>query len=311
MHVGMAEFLIEFNELDGAAERLRMSSELGEHAGLARNPYRWHVAMARIRDAEGDHDGALSFLREAERLYVSEYYPLVRPIQALAARIHLAQGRLADAMEWVRGRGLSTDDDVSFLGEFEQVTLARALTARATATGDRRLMRDAVSLLDRLRAAAEGGGRQATVVEVLVLLAIAHRALDDDARALGALRLAMVLAEPEGYVRTFLAEGAPMVALLEAAMAHGIAPEYARRLLGAGDRPRKQPLEEPLSERELDVLRLLATDLDGPAIAGELVVALSTVRSHTKSIYAKLGVNGRRAAVRRAQELDLMGRTGR
>ena len=97
-----------------------------------------------------------------------------------------------------------------------------------------------------------------------------------------------------------------MRALLEAAVTHGIAPEYARRLLAAGDRPRRQPLTEPLSERELEVLRLLATDLDGPGIAGELVVALSTVRSHTKSIYAKLGVNSRRAAVRRGEELGLM-----
>ncbi len=311
MHVGAAELLIEFNELDAAAERLRMSSELGEHAGLPRNPYRWHVTMARMREAEGEPDSALALLREAERLYVSEYYPLVRPIQALAARIHLTEGRLAEAMDWVRARGLATDDDVTFLREFEHVTFAHVLVARATATADRKLMRDAVSLLERLWQAAEGGGRQATVVEVLVLLAMAHRALDEDARALGALRRAMALAEPDGYVRTFLAAGAPMVALLEAAEAHGIAPGYARRLLAAGDRPRKQPLEEPLSDRELDVLRLLATDLDGPAIAGELVVALSTVRSHTKSIYAKLGVNSRRAAVRRAQELRLMGRTGR
>jgi LuxR family maltose regulon positive regulatory protein len=114
-----------------------------------------------------------------------------------------------------------------------------------------------------------------------------------------------VTAEPEGYARTFLAEGPPLVALLEAAVAHGVAPTAARRLLGAGDRPRRQPLAEPLSERELEVLRLLATDLDGPDIARELVVALSTVRSHTKSIYAKLGVNSRRAAIRRADELGL------
>jgi LuxR family maltose regulon positive regulatory protein len=100
-----------------------------------------------------------------------------------------------------------------------------------------------------------------------------------------------------------------MAALLEAAIAHGISPRYAKRLRAAGDRPRRQPLAEPLSERELEVLSLLATDLDGPDIARELVVALSTVRSHTKSIYAKLGVNNRRAAVRRGEELGLAART--
>ena len=172
-------------------------------------------------------------------------------------------------------------------------------------------MREAVALLERLLAAAEAGGRERSVVEVLVLLAIAHRALGDDAKALTALRQAMTLAEPEGYVRTFVAEGASMAALLEAAIAHGISPRYAKRLLAAGERPRRQPLAEPLSERELEVLRLLATDLQGPDIASELVVALSTVRSHTKSIYAKLGVNSRRAAVRRGEQLGLMTVTSR
>ena len=306
MHVGIGELLLEFNDLDAAAGHLLTGRELGDDVGLPRNPYRWHVAMARIREAEGDTEDALRLLREAERLYVSEYYPLARPIHAVATRIWIAQGRLTEAQDWVRERGLSIEDDLGFLSEFEHVTLARVLMAHSMATGDRPPMRDAVALLDRLRAAAEAGGRQGTVVEVLVLLLIARRALDDDAGALTALRQAMILAEPEGYVRTFVAEGAPMTALLEAAIAHGISPQYARRLLAAGDRQHKQPLEEPLSEREIEVLRLLATDLNGPDIASELVVALSTVRSHTKAIYAKLGVNSRRAAVRRGEELGLL-----
>ena len=144
-----------------------------------------------------------------------------------------------------------------------------------------------------------------------MLLAIAHREVSDDARALSALRDAMAIAEPEGYVRTFIAEGSAMTALLESAVAHGINPRYARRLLDSESRARKQPLTDPLSDRELEVVRLLATDLSGPDMARELVVGLSTVRSHTKSIYAKLGVNGRRAAVRRAEELGLLGRVSR
>ena len=104
-----------------------------------------------------------------------------------------------------------------------------------------------------------------------------------------------------------------MAALLSRRVKRGIAPTYVRRLLAAfdrgGDRSRStRTLIEPLSERELDVLRLLASDLDGPEIARELVVSLNTVRSHTKSIYAKLGVNNRRSAVRRAEELDLLSR---
>ena len=120
----------------------------------------------------------------------------------------------------------------------------------------------------------------------------------------------MTLAEPEGYVRIFTDEGPPMASLLRAVAKQGITPSYVRRLLAAvsnteDSTPVSQGLIEPLSERELDVLRLLGTDLDGPDIARELVVSLNTVRTHTKNIYAKLGVNNRRAAVRRAAELNL------
>jgi LuxR family maltose regulon positive regulatory protein len=306
MHTGLAELSLEINDLEAAADHLLASTRLDDRgAGLPQNAARRRIAAALIRAAEGDTNAAIDLLDEAEQAHVGEYFPVVRPIPALRARMWIAQGRLTNATDWVADRGLSAFDDLDYLGEFEHVTLARILMARASATDDDRPMRDAVALLDRLLAAAEAGGRGRTVVEVLVLTAIAHRALHDDAKALAALRRALSLAEPEGYVRTFIAEGAPMAALLEAAVAHGISNESARRLLNAGNRPRPQPLAEPLSERELEVLRLLATDLDGPGIAEELVVALSTVRSHTKSIYSKLAVNGRRAAVRRAEELGL------
>jgi LuxR family maltose regulon positive regulatory protein len=313
MHTGIAELSLEAHDLDTAADHLLASTELDEQGvGLPQNAYRRRIAAALIRAAEGDADAAIGLLDEAERTYVGEYFPVVRPIPALRARLRIAQGRLGDAIDWVAERGLSVDDDLDYLREFEHVTLARVLMAQSSATTDGRRIREATAVLDRLLESAQAGGRQRTVVEVLVLLAIARHALDDDAAALTALRRAMKLAEPEGYVRTFVAEGEPMAALLEAAIAHGISPQYARRLLTVYNRPKRQPLAEPLSERELEVLRLLATDLDGPGIAEELVVALSTVRSHTKSIYAKLGVNSRRAAIRRSEELGILtGTSGR
>ena len=140
------------------------------------------------------------------------------------------------------------------------------------------------------------------------------RALTDHARgdvpgAGAALERALTLAEPEGYVRVFAGEGPPMASLLRAAARRRITPGYVHRLLAAVNRPEgtptRQGLIEPLSERELDVLRLLGSDLDGPDIARELMVSLNTLRTHTKSIYAKLGVNNRRAAVRQAAELHL------
>jgi LuxR family maltose regulon positive regulatory protein len=170
-------------------------------------------------------------------------------------------------------------------------------------------------LLARLLDAAEGGGRGRSVIEILLLQAVARRTTGDLAGARASLTRALARAEPEGYVRLVVDAGPPLAALLETVTKDEGVGTYARRLLGAfGQAPRSahasQEWIEPLSERELDVLRLLATDLDGPGIARELVVSLHTVRSHTKAIYSKLGVRNRRAAVTRAAELGLLPPTG-
>ncbi len=315
MHVGIAGVLLERGDLEAARRHLARSSDLGEHAGMPQNPYRWRVVMARIRAAEGDLDGALALLDEAQRRYVSDYFPEVRPVPALRARVHARQGRWADALAWAEERGVSVGDDLTYLREFEHITLARALVARSTAEGDDRTASQAVQLLERLLPAAEAGGRTASVLDVLVVQALAEQARGDLPAALAALRRALSLAEPQGHVRIFADEGAPMAVLLRAAAA-GTATGYARRILAAlapGADSGPVPvglvgLVDPLSARELDVLRLLGSDLDGPDIARELFVSVNTVRTHTKNIYAKLGVTNRRAAVRRGEELDLMSR---
>ena len=314
MYVGMSEVHRERDDLPAATQQLLRSQDLGEHLGLPQNRYRWRVAMARIREAEGDLGGALDLLNEAERLYVGDFFPNVRPVPALRARVRVAQGELGEALGWARERGLSVADDLSYLREFEHITLARVLLARYTAERAERSSQEATRLLERLLRAAEEGQRTGSVIEILVLQALAYQARDDIPAALASLRRAVTLAEPEGYVRIFADEGPPMASLLRAAAKQGITPSYVRRLLAAINKtedstPASQGLIEPLSERELDVLRLLGTDLGGPDIARELVVSLNTVRTHTKNIYAKLGVNNRRAAVRRAKELDLS-RTG-
>jgi ATP/maltotriose-dependent transcriptional regulator MalT len=314
MHVGMSEVHRERDDLPAATQQLLRSQELGEHTGLPQNRYRWRVAMARIREAEGDLGGALDLLNEAERLYVGDFFPNVRPVPAVRARVRVAQGELGEALDWAGERGLSAAEDLSYLREFEHITLARVLLARYTAEHAERPIQEATRLLERLLRAAEEGRRTGSVIEILVLQALARQARDDIPAALASLRRALTLAEPEGYVRIFADEGPPMASLLRAAAKLRIAPGYVRRLLAAVNKtgdgtPASQGLIEPLSERELDVLRLLGTDLGGPEIARELIVSLNTVRTHTKNIYAKLGVNNRRAAVRRARELDLS-RTG-
>lgn len=310
MHVGMSQLHYEHNDLDRALQHLQKSKDLGDLAGLLQNPYRWCVVMARIRGAQGDLEGTLDLLQEAERLYAGDFSPNVRPIPALKARVWIAQGRLDEALGWAREQGLTLEDDLSYLREFEHITLSRILLAQYQHDPANRTLLDAISLLEHLLKAAEAGNRMGSVIEILILLALAHQMEGDTPAALSGLERALILAEPEGYMRIFVDEGYPMTLLLEKAVKHGIKPNYAHQLLRATGKaeertPINQGLIDSLSEREMDVLRLLRSDLDGPEIARELVVSLNTVRTHTKNIYTKLGVNSRRAAVRRAEELGL------
>jgi len=281
IHVGLSRLAAERNDLDTAERHLALSRQFAE---LPQNPYRSRVAEATIREIRGDVDGALRLLDEAERVYVGDFSPDVRPIAALRIRVQATHGRRAAALAGVREMGLSPHDELSYLSEFAHIVMAGVVEGQS-------------AFLERLRVAASAGGRAGHVLEILVRQAVASRAL-------APLEQALALAEPEGYVRVFLDAGAPMVTLLRRA---GLSP-YVRRLLeAAGSAPPTPKLVDPLSERELDVLRLLTTDLDGPAIARHLGVSLNTVRTHTRNVYAKLGVGNRRAAVRRAGELGLLG----
>src|SRR5439155_23122719 len=258
------------------------SKELGVLAGLRQNPYRWRVAMARIQGAQGDLDGALDLLHEAERLYVSGFFPHVRPVAALVTRVWAAQGRLDEALDWVREQGLSVADDLSYLREFEHITLARVLLARSKSDRAERSILEAVGLLERLLQAAEEGERTGSVIEILVLQALAHQVQGDIPAALVPLERALTLAEPEGYVRIFVDEGPPMAVLLARLHEHSrkrphatstnVPLAYLERLLALlrGERvqegtspaatssPSAPTPAQPLTERELEVLRLIA-----------------------------------------------------
>ena len=310
MYVGMSELYYEHDDLHEATQYLLKSKEQGEQTGLQQNGYRWHVAMARIREAQGDLDDALNLLHKAENLYMSDFFPNVRPVAALKARVWVAQGWLDKALDWAREQDLSVKDDLYYLREFEHITLARVLLARYKSDRQDPSIFEALGLLERLLQEAEEDGRMGSAIEILILQALTLHLQGNLPAALVPLERVLTLAEPEGYVRIFLDEGKPMAALLEAAANHGIALNYVRSLLTTfgvdeSKTPTEQVMSEPLSERELEVLRLLRTDLNGPDIARELIVSLNTFRTHTKNIYSKLEVNNRRAAVRRAEELDL------
>ncbi|MBB3128117.1 LuxR family maltose regulon positive regulatory protein [Paenibacillus rhizosphaerae] len=307
MYVGISELCREQGDLDAAIQYLLRSQEQGEHLGLPQYPYRWRAAMARIRQSQGDLNGALEMLHEAEQQYVGDFFPNVRPVAALKVRVWLALNRWNEAAEWVHEQGLSTSDDLHYLREFEHITLARVLLYRHPCNHTH--IQETLEFLERLSQAAADSGRTGSRIEILMLQALAHHSQSNISSALAPLELALTLAEPERYVRIFADEGQSMAALLEAALTRGICPNYVRLLLrsfgkGEGGPAAKKAVGELLSERERDVLRLLKTDLSGPEIARELHVSLNTLRTHTKNIYDKLEVNNRRAAVRRAEELD-------
>jgi LuxR family transcriptional regulator, maltose regulon positive regulatory protein len=312
MHVGIAGVLIERDDLSGAAQQLDAGQRLGDFNGLPQNPYRSRIVAARLRQAEGDLDGALGLLDIADRVYNGDYSPNVQPVPAVRARLWLRRGELARADQWVREQALSVDDELSYLREYEHITLARLLVARH-AGGDGDSLVKAAALLERLLTAAEAGGRGGSVIEILVLKSLVQQAFGDAAAAVDTLHRTLTLAEPEGYVRVFTEEGPPMTVLLKALARQETRSGYLRRLVTATQRaghpiPVQQGgLIEPLSERELDVLRLLATDLDGPDIARRLHISLNTMRTHSRNVFRKLQVNNRRAAVRLAVELDLLG----
>jgi LuxR family maltose regulon positive regulatory protein len=320
MHVGMSEIHHERNELDAATKHLLRSEELGEFAGLPQNRYRWRVAMARICEAHGDLDDALDLLDEAERLYVGDFFPNVRPVAARKARVWVAQGRLGEALVWARDLGLSAHDDLGYLREFEHISLARVLIALYKNDREERSIHEAMGLLERLLQAAEEDGRIGNVIEILVLQALAHEAQCESLSAFVPLERVLTLAEPEGYVRTFVDEGPSMEQLLLEAAARGIMPDYTGKLLAAfeaegridsDDSPRptppaSQPLAEPLSDRELEVLRLIAQGLSNREIGERLFLAIITVKGHNRNIFRKLQVRRRTEAVARARELGLL-----
>lgn len=319
LHAGLSEIDRQAGDLGSARQHLEAAAVFVERATMTEGRYRWFVAMGLMAQAEDSPDEAIRFLDQAEQLYRPAFFPDVRPIAAMRARVWIVQGRVPEASGWARERGVSVTDGPRHLSEFDHLTLVRLLIARHRADPAAGTIGGAILLLDRLLAAAASSGRAGSLVEIRMLQALAHDAQGRRPQAREALARAFAEApEPGAYVRLFLDEGAPMMELLHDAAQHGRAadqaPGHASRLLGLGTSTgaqatgpgRRAPSSSALSEREQQVLRLLGSDLSGPQIAGELFISHNTLRTHTKHIFTKLEVTNRRAAVRRASELGLM-----
>ncbi len=317
LYLGLSELYREQDDWNAAIQNLLYCEELGDQAALPDWRYRFCRIQARFKQTQGDLAGALDLLDEAERHHRRTPVPDVRPLGAWKTRVWVAQDRLSEALHWVQEMSLSVDDELSYLCEFEHITLARVLIAEYIRDPIDRTIQDAMKLLDRLLHAAQDGGRMGSVIEIGVLQALALQGQGNLAPALLALERALKLAEPEGYVRIFVDEGLPMAQLLSEAAAQGIMPDYTGKLLAVFGTeaqtsednsylPTAQPLIEPLSQRELEVLRLIAQGLSNDEISKRLFLALSTVKGHNQKIFDKLQVQRRTEAIVRAHELGLL-----
>ena len=308
LHVGQSEIDLEAGDLTRARSHLDTALVLDDHLSLTAGHYRWFLAMGRVAEAEGDFEAAVELLAQAQRLYRPGFFVDVRPIAAVLARVRIREGQLQRAEDWASARDWSTTDAEDYLVEFDHLTYVRFLLAKHQTHASSACLDDAAQLLSRLLKPATSVGRWGSVVEIHMLTALVRDARDHHTDALDSLAAAFATApEPDAYARLFLAEGEPMRALLRQATRLGMADGHPGRVLAGYDRllP-SQALVDQLSERELQVLRLLDSELTGPEIARKLFVSHNTVRTHTRHIFAKLQVTTRRAAVLRAQNLELL-----
>ncbi|HSM26079.1 MAG TPA: LuxR C-terminal-related transcriptional regulator [Anaerolineaceae bacterium] len=309
--------MLAYEQGDGAAfaKSLQTVADLDQRTTLLDWPYRWNLVKAQLEESKGEWDSALDLLDLAGRVYIQGPIPIMQPIAARKARINLKQGRLDKAQAWVRERGISVADEVNYLGEYEFLTLARLRLLEGSFDGIN-------ELLDRLLVLAESQKRGGSVIDILLTRALVHQAQGEQPNALAALERALTLAEPEGYQRIFVDEGEVMRSLLlnfrsttEKQSAHSLS-RYVNKTVAAFSQPNNfisesmrsrlsSEIIETLTDREIEVLRLVAKGHSNAEIGQQLYLTLSTVKGHNLRIFSKLQVHNRTEAVARARELGL------
>jgi LuxR family maltose regulon positive regulatory protein len=320
VHVGLGNILYEWNDLENAASHLNQGVNLARIWANLEALIPGTMGLARIHVVKGNLSEAFRLLDETENLAQqlhSEWTAVV--LAALRASLWVHTGNREAASRWAQNVSLGPQDDIPMPREGEVLYLTRVLIGLGK-------FDEALNLVGRMIAPVEASQRHGILIELLVLKALALHGKGETVSALEALTRAIQLAEPEGYVRLFIDTGDPMVSLLQQAVRRGLRPDYSARLLAASgapgigktgkavarqtmgvDGPSSWPDSvERLSERELEVLRLMADGLTNQQIADRLVVSLNTIKTHVKNIIAHLGVQNRTQAVTRARELGLL-----
>ncbi|MFN8478345.1 MAG: LuxR C-terminal-related transcriptional regulator [Kouleothrix sp.] len=315
-HLGLGLLHHEMGDDERAAQHVQKAFELGKHATIIDWAYRKSLAQAQLKESEGDYDVALNLFDEAARVYVRTPIPNLRPVAAIKARLYLKQKRFDKAHSWASKSGLSLHDQPDYLHEFERLTLAKI--ALADAPNAQQIL-TILKLLDAQLKLAQQQNRLRSQIEILTLQALALHTQGETSQAASALEQALNLAAPEGYWRIFVNEGEGIRLLIDTVhltigrAGHPLSGYLAR--LSQPTHPheqtsnivhRKPEMIEPLSERELEVLRLIAQGLSNQEITQTLVVALSTVKGHNLRIFAKLQAKSRTEAVARARVLGLL-----
>jgi LuxR family maltose regulon positive regulatory protein len=318
-YVGLSHVLYEWNDIDEAIRHASIGIKLAEKGGVIRTLLLGCILLAWQNHACGNTKAIMEALQRVEGIRPESSNPFtLRHVLAWRARLSLAQGDLNAVNRWSTSQEpkLKLQDIPDFWSELPYLTLVRLRIAQGEVD-------EIPGLLEHLRKKVEEEKRTGSLIEILALQSIALQAKDEVDQALATLERALSLAEPEGYVRTFINEGEPMAKLLRLAASRGIAKKYVKRLLASFQRPilgaesqlkvlpdegavALLPLIEPLSERELEVLRLIVAGMSNREIAEKLIIGEGTVKTHINNIYSKLDVQSRTQAIAQARKLRLL-----
>ena len=296
-----------------AHEQLARAEALGEQAKLLESAHLGLVVQGILAALKQDWDNAIDLLDEAINVRRPSPSPEFAPIEAWQARLQLVSGRQPEAEHWAQQSGLGLSDDVMYVLEFSHLTMVHVVLARHRESDETTELDDALGLLERLDKLATAELRDASLVEIRLLRALLLRARSHESEAVQALKHAIELPQAQWQQHLFALLPSPDRNWIQQVSRKPEQPAWLRSLFAPDSEApgktqtsqRVEALLDPLSDREMEVLRALHSEMSGPEIAASLFVSLNTLRTHTKNIYCKLGVNTRRAALRRAEELGI------